>query len=89
MEKSDSQNIDYKEKIASLQERLELNGSDTREIKRIMLEKNTQSREFHEKIADLTEKLVIIIFLFKIIKKQIFRKKKNLISNLKMKNANF
>ena len=88
MEKFDSQNMDYKEKITSLQERLELNGSDTREIKRIMLEKNNQTREFHEKIADLTEKLVIIQFYLKLLK-SIFRKKKNLTSNLKMKNSNF
>ena len=80
--------MDYKEKITSLQERLELNGSDTREIKRIMLEKNNQTREFHEKIADLTEKLVIIQFYLKLLK-SIFRKKKNLTSNLKMKNSNF
>ena len=67
LEKLDAQNIDFKDKITALQERMEINGTDTREIKRIMLEKNTQTRDFQEKIADLTEKLVFLFtFLFKI-----------------------
>jgi len=54
---------ELKEKISDLQRNLEVNGLDNREIKRIAQEKIARNQNFQEIINELTEKLVISLYV--------------------------